>query len=92
MSPIVGYTGYRGRMAIQELLSITEQQQQLIMSRSSADKIKNSAIDQGMITLTQDGIQKALQGLTTVDEVMAGSYHYLIIASHGRFVVYGGQR
>lgn len=65
-----GYTGYRGRKIIQELLPITSVQRNLIKEKATADEIWRSAVDQGMVTLKQDGIQKALKGLTTIDEIM----------------------
>ncbi|MEN3004388.1 ATPase, T2SS/T4P/T4SS family [Dehalobacterium formicoaceticum] len=68
--PQCSFTGYRGRIAIQELLPVRETQQQLILARSPVNEIAQSAIEDGMLSLTQDGIQKALLGLTTIDEVM----------------------
>jgi type IV pilus assembly protein PilB len=68
--PQCSFTGYRGRIAIQELLPVGEKQQQLILARAPANEIFQSAIEEGMLSLTQDGIQKALLGLTTIDEVM----------------------
>lgn len=65
-----GQTGYRGRVAIQELLPIAQEQRELILARASSNDIKRSAIEKGMVTITQDGIQKALIGLTTLEEVM----------------------
>lgn len=64
------YTGYRGRIAIQELLPVTQIQRKLIIGKASADEIFHSALEQGMVTMKQDGIQKVLIGLTTVEEVM----------------------
>ena len=63
-------TGYIGRMAIQELLPITQVQRNMIIARASAEEIKHSAVQQGMVGITQDGIQKVLIGLTTIQEVM----------------------
>jgi type IV pilus assembly protein PilB len=63
-------TGYRGRMIIHELLPITKVQRDLINAKASADEIRKSAREQGMLTIKQDGIQKVLSGLTTVEELM----------------------
>ncbi|MDD4753763.1 MAG: GspE/PulE family protein [Desulfitobacteriaceae bacterium] len=63
-------TGYFGRIAIQELLPITQVQRNMITARASAEEIKHSAVQQGMVGITQDGIQKVLIGLTTIEEVM----------------------
>jgi len=65
-----GQTGYRGRISIQEMLPVTQEQRKLILTRAPANEIRHSAIEQGMVTITQDGIQKALLGITTIDEVM----------------------
>ncbi|MGI6065456.1 MAG: GspE/PulE family protein [Bacillota bacterium] len=68
--PYCAQTGYLGRMMIQELLPITQVQRNLINTRASAEEIKHSAVQQGMVGITQDGIQKVLIGLTTIEEVM----------------------
>lgn len=65
-----GQSGFRGRIAIQELLPVTRVQRSLIHNKVSADEILASALDQGMVTMKQDGAQKALVGVTTVGEVM----------------------
>lgn len=64
-----GYTGYYGRLAVQELLPVTGKQRELIISRASAGEIRRLAVEEGMITITQDGIQKVLMGLTTLEEM-----------------------
>ena len=63
-------TGYLGRMAIHELLPVTGRIRKLIMEKASSERIKQAAIAEGMISLKDDGIIKALKGLTTIDEVM----------------------
>jgi len=62
-------TGYRGRVAITELLENTEEIENLIKKGSSTDLILKQAVKEGMTTLKQDGIFKVLNGLTTMDEV-----------------------
>lgn len=62
--------GYKGRLAIYELLMVNEDIKKLTMERASSGKIKEAAIENGMRTLRQDGISKVLQGLTTVEEVL----------------------
>lgn len=69
-----GGTGYRGRLAIHELLNVTPALRPLINQRVSADELKAKAVSQGMITLKEDGLYKARQGLTTVEEVMRVAY------------------
>jgi general secretion pathway protein E len=63
-------TGYRGRSGIFELLLVNEGVRQLILKRSSADIIKNSAVSQGMRTLREDGWRKVREGTTSVAEVL----------------------
>jgi type IV pilus assembly protein PilB len=68
------HTGYRGRMAIHEVMPITSQIREAINRKASSDEISNIAITQGMSTMCQDGIQKALTGLTDIREVMRVAY------------------
>lgn len=63
-------TGYLGRYGIYELLPITNDIRKLIMEHADAVAIKEKAIANGMKTLLQDGIEKAFQGLTTLEEVL----------------------
>jgi type IV pilus assembly protein PilB len=67
-------TGYKGRIAIQEILHVTSEMRELIMAKASAENIKQLAIEQGMVPLREDGIRKALQGITTIEEVMRVAY------------------
>ncbi len=64
------HTGYRGRMAIHEVMPITSQIREAINCKASSNVISKIAITQGMSTMCQDGIQKALLGLTDIREVM----------------------
>ena len=66
-----GGTGYKGRYAIHELLVIDDEIRHAIIEGKSATEIKELARKKGMKTLREDGIQKALQGITTLEEVMA---------------------
>jgi type IV pilus assembly protein PilB len=68
------HTGYRGRMAIHEVMPITSQIREAINCKASSDAISTIAITQGMSTMCQDGIQKAMMGLTDVREVMRVAY------------------
>lgn len=63
-------TGYIGRTGIYELLVIDNDIRKMIMDHSDANLIKETAVKNGMITLRQDGIQKAIAGLTTIEEVL----------------------
>lgn len=62
-------TGYSGRIGIFELMTMTDSIRKLIMSGADASTIKDIAIKEGMKTLLQDGIDKAVKGLTTLEEV-----------------------
>jgi type IV pilus assembly protein PilB len=62
--------GYLGRLAIIEALTVTETIRRLIMKRASAAVIKNQAVSEGMKTLRMAGIDKALEGQTTLEEVL----------------------
>jgi len=62
--------GYKGRVGIYEVLENTEAVQKLILAEnSSMAEFKKVAVSQGMVTMVQDGLLKALQGLTDVEEV-----------------------
>ncbi|WAK02679.1 type II secretion system ATPase GspE [Methylobacter sp. YRD-M1] len=65
-----GGLGYRGRLAIIEFLLMTDPIRKLIMAHEEAGTIQKLAIEQGMVTMSDDGLQKALQGVTTIEEVM----------------------
>jgi len=63
-------TGYRGRIAIHEVLVIDDNIRELIMSSASASKIRNYVKEAGMLFLVDDGLLKVQQGLTTTEEVL----------------------
>lgn len=67
------HTGYAGRVGIYEILEITLAIKELILSGASATMINERAIDDGMISLEQDGIIKALLGHTSLHEVYAAA-------------------
>ena len=62
-------TGYLGRSGIFELMRLDETLQNLILKTSDANAIKNLSIKNGMTTLRQDGAQKVVEGVTTIEEV-----------------------
>lgn len=61
--------GYSGRAGLYEVMDVTEEIQNLIVSHATSNEIQRKAIEQGMITMRQDGYLKALQGITTLEEV-----------------------
>ncbi len=62
-------TGYKGRIALYEVMRFTEELKQLVLEGSSTAELKVGAIRRGMKTLRQSGISKILDGMTTTDEV-----------------------
>lgn len=68
--PQCNYTGYQGRTAIQEVLVMTEDIRALVAEKAPSHEIKKAAVAAGMVTLREDGLEKASQGLTTIEEVM----------------------
>ena len=65
-----GQTGYRGRIAIYEVLPITREVKDLILRSGSPAEICKLARDQGMKTLRESALQKALDGMTTLEEML----------------------
>lgn len=65
--------GYKGRVGIYEILEITQNIKKMIIDGASATIINEVAIQDGMISLEQDGIIKALNGVTTLEEVYAAA-------------------
>jgi type IV pilus assembly protein PilB len=63
-------TGYRGRIAIHEVMAVTEEIERLTVSRASSAEIGRVAISQGMKTLRDDGWAKAQMGLTSIEEIL----------------------
>ena len=65
-----GETGYKGRIGIFEVLKVTEKIGKLILERAPAIQIEQAAVQDGMVLMEQDGYLKALEGVTTLEEVM----------------------
>ncbi|MCS7150468.1 MAG: hypothetical protein N2327_05720 [Caldimicrobium sp.] len=68
---ICNYTGYKGRIALHELLVPDEDIKALIVKRVPAQELREWALKKGMLNLKQDGILKVLSGETTLDQVLA---------------------
>lgn len=64
------YIGFRGRTAAHEILLVNEKIRTLISSHAQSHEIEQAAIDDGMTLMIQDGFQKVLSGITTIQEVM----------------------
>ncbi|NLC38886.1 MAG: Flp pilus assembly complex ATPase component TadA [Clostridia bacterium] len=67
-------TGYSGRLAILEILPVEKNLRQKIVNKCSTDHLREAALASGMISLQEDGLRKALQGLTTISEVLRVAY------------------
>lgn len=67
---VCGNSGYKGRIAVQEVLKIDDTIREMILQRKSSTEIKDYAVNNGTITLLQDAIDKAKKGITTVEEVI----------------------
>ncbi|TFD05872.1 MULTISPECIES: GspE/PulE family protein [unclassified Cryobacterium] len=63
-------TGYRGRLAVHEVMTVTEEIERLCVARASSALISHTAHEQGMISLRDDGWAKVGLGLTSVDEIL----------------------
>jgi type IV pilus assembly protein PilB len=63
-------TGYKGRVGINEILVFTSKIKELVLARAGEIKIKEAARNDGMMTMREDGLIKALAGLTTIEEVL----------------------
>ena len=64
-----GKTGYKGRFALHEVLSVTEEVERLIIERRSTEDVKKAAVMQGMVPLRGDGFRKVAAGMTSLEEV-----------------------
>lgn len=68
--PACANKGTRGRIGIYEILVITDEISEIVLSEPSEQKIGQEALKQGMLTMKQDGIVKALRGLVSLEEVL----------------------
>ena len=64
-----GHSGYKGRIGLYEVMTVTEEIRKLIIDRASADEIATSAMRSGMRRLREDGLQKVRMGRTSISEV-----------------------
>src|ERR1700733_13407008 len=65
-----GGTGFRGRLAVMELLPVDDEIAGMVLARAEAREVQRSAVAHGMRTMLVDGIRKSQQGLTTIEEVL----------------------
>jgi type IV pilus assembly protein PilB len=64
-----GFSGYKGRVGLYEAMTLSKEIRELAIERGSADKIRTVAIEQGMRTLQEDGIDKFRMGITSIQEI-----------------------
>jgi type IV pilus assembly protein PilB len=62
-------TGYKGRLALHEVMAVTEQIERLTVEHASAETIGRTAREQGMRTLRDDGLDKVAAGVTSLEEI-----------------------
>jgi type IV pilus assembly protein PilB len=65
-----GGTGYHGRMGVHEVLLVSEEIGRLTVAGATAEEIKKAAIEDGMLTLKQDGLEKVRMGATSIEEIL----------------------
>ena len=63
-------TGYKGRIGLYEVMEVTDEVRELILIGASALELRKRAIEDGMITLRESGLQKIRNGVTTLEEVV----------------------
>ncbi|MCH6229859.1 Flp pilus assembly complex ATPase component TadA [Microbacterium sp. CFH 31415] len=68
--PACSNTGYRGRVALHEVMTLSDEIESLVVTRSTGSDIRQVALQQGMVSLREDGWSKVTQGLTTIEEVL----------------------
>jgi len=73
------FTGYHGRLGIYEILTMNDKIKQLTVDHAPSFKILQQAIEDGMITMLQDGVLKVLEGITSLEEVyrVIGNFDYI---------------
>ncbi len=67
---LCNFTGYESRIGIFEVMEMNEEIRKLVMERANSDVIKSAALKAGMTTMLDDGLGKALKGMTTIQEVL----------------------
>ncbi len=69
--PQCNNTGYSGRIGVYEVFSVTPEIEKLVVNHATTLEVHKQAVEQGMVTMRQDGFLKALEGITTIEEVVA---------------------
>ena len=66
-------TGFKGRAGVHEMMVVSRELRRLVQNRAPAEALQHAALAEGMRTLRQDGIDKVLAGITSIEEVRATS-------------------
>ncbi len=69
------FTGHRGRMAITEILDIDDRLREMILQGASTTALQAAAVENGLVTLRQNGLQAVFDGITTVEELIRETGH-----------------
>ncbi|MDY0402605.1 GspE/PulE family protein [Sulfurovum sp.] len=64
-----GHSGYKGREMIAEVLVVSNKMQRMIASNASKEELTKQAVEEGFVNMFEDGVSKALKGITTIDEI-----------------------
>ena len=64
------HTGYKGRVALYEVMNLTEELRELVLVGASSLELRRKAMEEGMLTLRLSGLRKVKEGVTTLDEVV----------------------
>jgi type IV pilus assembly protein PilB len=64
-----GKTGYRGRVGLYEVMPMSEEIERLAVERANSDDVRKVAVEQGMMPLREDGLQKVRKGQTSLEEI-----------------------
>jgi len=71
---VCNQTGYKGRVALYEIMPIREEIRELILQGASSDELKRESVNRGMKTLRMSGLQKIREGVTTLEEVLETTF------------------
>jgi len=70
--------GYKGRIGIFEVLEMTEKISEMVSKRASSDEIEKEGLNEGMMKMIEDGIIKAIQGITSIEEILRVTKDYAV--------------
>lgn len=72
--PKCSYSGYKGRIAVYEIMEVTKEHREMIMNNASGDDLRELSVRKGMKTLRMSSVQMVLDGVTTIEELMRVAY------------------